>query len=326
MQSKDNTDVFNIDYIITGYVIVNNIHFNNGENIENLMGGSSVYAYSGVKMLTDNCIMVAGIGEDFFDYYSDWVKHNNVDMRGLLVVDKHTCNTTLVYRENGEYRDVSKYIPEKPIHSDEFNFNGSHLSPFINSAKGLYVFASTIENFNLAAQKEKNSSLKIMWEYPSMNTYNLKENLSEYLEYVDIFSINRPESFRLFGIEDIDRIVELLKDTGKPCYYRLGEDGGCIITPDGHYFVSAVKPYNRASVDPTGCGNSSVSAMMWAFCEGLNPVKALFYANTVAGFNSMQYGPFFDLGESAKRSIVEVAENLYKKEVLANPDKINFGW
>ena len=56
-----------------------------------------------------------------------------------------------------------------------------------------------------------------------MNTYNLKENLSEYLEYVDIFSINRPESFRLFGVEDIDRIVELLKDTGKPCYYRLLE-------------------------------------------------------------------------------------------------------
>jgi sugar/nucleoside kinase (ribokinase family) len=101
-----------------------------------------------------------------------------------------------------------------------------------------------------------------MWEYPSMNTYNLKENLSEYLEYVDIFSINRPESFRLFGVEDIDRIVELLKDTGKPCYYRLGEEEGCIIIPDGHYFVSAVKPYNRTSVDPTGCGNSSVSAMM----------------------------------------------------------------
>ncbi|NMA07356.1 MAG: hypothetical protein GX928_06595 [Ruminococcaceae bacterium] len=66
--------------------------------------------------------------------------------------------------------------------------------------------------------------------------------------------------------------------------------------------------------------------MMWAFCEGLNPVKALFYANTVAGFNSIQYGPFLDLRDGIKRSIVEVAENLYKKELLANLDKINFGW
>ncbi|NMA07354.1 MAG: hypothetical protein GX928_06585 [Ruminococcaceae bacterium] len=55
MLSKDN-DVVDIDYIITGYVIVNNILFNNGENIEKIMGGSSIYAYSGVKMLTDNCI------------------------------------------------------------------------------------------------------------------------------------------------------------------------------------------------------------------------------------------------------------------------------
>ncbi|NMA07355.1 MAG: hypothetical protein GX928_06590 [Ruminococcaceae bacterium] len=99
--------------------------------------------------------MVAGIGEDFYDYYSDWVKRNNVDMRGLSVVDKHTCNTTLVYGENGKYRDVSKYIPERPIHSDRFNFNDSHIAPFIDSAKGLYVFASTIENFDLATLKKK---------------------------------------------------------------------------------------------------------------------------------------------------------------------------
>jgi hypothetical protein len=46
----------------------------------------------------------------------------------------------------------------------------------------------------------------------------------------------------------------------------------------------------------------------------------------VAGFNSIHYSPFLDLRDSIKRSIVKVAENLYKKELLANPDKINFGW
>ena len=99
-----------------------------------------------------------------------------------------------------------------------------------------------------------------LFSYPVMNGINpVKDNSmnqnavhkAQMRAFVKCVAINTGLGFNLW-LDDSD----------------IDDSGEDMITPDGVWNCPAIDPCGP-SVDPTGCGNSSTAAALWAFCEGM---------------------------------------------------------
>ena len=64
-------------------------------------------------------------------------------------------------------------------------------------------------------------------------------------------------------------------------------------------------------IDPTGCGNTSTGAVMWAWFEGYDPLMTCVIGNVVASYNVRQYGPFLDMSEDIRKEMLAKAQEIY---------------
>ncbi|NMA07357.1 MAG: hypothetical protein GX928_06600 [Ruminococcaceae bacterium] len=305
-----------MDYIITGSVLVNNILFFDGSKIENIMGGGGIYSFSGIYLFTDKSILAAPVGEDFEKFFGNWWNENKMSRKGLSIVDKYTMNTVLTYLDSyGNYTDKSRYTEEDTVfHSEKYLPGFEFAIPHVGyNTKGVLVTGFETLDERLVESKSK-YNFKLMWEAPR-SVGKIAEKLETFersLEYCDIYSINKSESFDLFDISSEEVVIERLMEYGKPCLYRLGSKGSCILTKDNYIYVPAVViDGTDQSIDPTGCGNVSVSAAMWAFCEGFNPLKTAITANVAAGFNASQYGPIPIINDELRAEVLNLVDKIY---------------
>ena len=76
--------------------------------------------------------------------------------------------------------------------------------------------------------------------------------------------------------------------------FRVGERGAYVVTPtDVIYLPPAPGPV----VDPTGCGNTSTGAALYAYAEGMSPLMVGILANVASSMNIRQYGIIPDFAE-----------------------------
>jgi hypothetical protein len=305
-----------MDYIITGSVLVNNIFFFDGSKIENIMGGGGVYSFSGIYLFTDKSMLAAPVGEDFEKFFGNWWNENKMSRKGLSIVDKYTMNTVLTYLDSyGNYIDRSRYTEEATVfHSEKYLPGYEFAVPLVNyNTKGVLVTGFETLDDRLVEDKLK-YNFKLMWEAPRAvgKTDKKLEKFERSIKCCDIYSINKGESFDLFETSSEEIVIERLMKYGKPCLYRLGSKGSCILTKDNYIYVPAVIIGGAdQSVDPTGCGNVSVSAALWAFCEGLNPLKTAITANVAAGFNASQYGPIAIINDELRAEVLSLIDKIY---------------
>ena len=131
----------------------------------------------------------------------------------------------------------------------------------------------------------------------------------------DMWSINRNEasSFRNSRERDEDIINELMKPPAEFTLYRVGK--GCLCgDPFPAFFCPRIDPLGD-SVDPTGCGNNSTGAAMYAWVEGYSPDMVVAMANVSAGYNAAQHGPYPVFTPEVMQSALELAAH-YQKMLL----------
>ncbi len=301
-----------MDYLVTGSVIVNNLKFPDGRFIENVLGGCVIYSFTGFRVFTRDCAIAAKVGEDFEEYFGDWFDKNQLSREGLVVTHEHTMNSILTYAEDGSFIDRSVWLPEDavtPMHSDSFSLDLTafdHLFPQVK--KGVYVFNDCQ---HMAPFREK-YGFKVMLEAENNATAEYRPRLMKSLESCDFWSINRKESFEVFGVDSEEAAIKVLLDIGLPCFYRVGKKGSYMVMDGKAWFAPTanIVPPDQ-EVDPTGCGNSSTAAAMWALCEGYDPLMTACLANAVAGYNVLQYGPIPVMNQRVKSGAMAFAEMLY---------------
>ncbi len=312
-----------MNYIADGAVITNRLLFTDQREIDDIMGGSGLYAYSGLRMCTPDSMLVSGVGRDFDQFYGEWFGRNGCVRDGLLMkVDKTTYNE-LIYYPDDHYDEYSIYGREYERENlPKTVVTALDLAPFLRDAKGIHISGRMDEQFTqeIARLKSKHG-FRIMWEVPESvvdelaGIYSRKGlgGIQQELAAVDLFSCNRPESFRIFGAHTEEEAIGLLKQLEKPVYYRVGKNGAYMIEAGREYFVpmiSTVPP--EQEIDPTGCGNSSTAAAMWAYCEGFDPLMTCVIGNVVASYNVRQYGPYPDMSRAAFDQMMAEAEKIYR--------------
>ncbi len=274
-------------YVIASTAVTDEIRFADGKTVK-IAGGAGIYALSGMKLWSDEVLLVTGVGQDFKDIYGEWYSKNHISMKGLIVKDEKTPHTIVQYFSNGEREETPLYGLD---HYNKIEVTPEDLKPYFASAKGIYIFKNSNEAFwkeILAIKKDSKST--IMWEIGNDATYF--ENLSkvkEIAKQLEILSINLTEAKNLLGKEELEDIIEEFRSWQLPLIFlRRGSKGAIMITPDK--VVSVPAEENVQVMDPTGGGNSSSGAVLYGYCEDYDAAACGRMGSISAAMCISQYG------------------------------------
>ncbi len=286
-----------MDYVIAGNVMLDTVRFADGTtSAREHIGGPATFAYSGVKLWTDNVIQCSYVGEDYHPLFDPWVEKNNIDTRAIKVRCDHCNHSFLLYREDGTYGPDPEakhfrsdwmqdfgHMKSSPDDIGEFTKGGG--------TKGVYI-AQNVDYVYWRKMKEikARDGFKLMWEIEGPSSY--KEFMPAVLnamESTDIFSINIQEARNLFEVETEEEVIkELQKCPVDLTLFRVGKKGLYSVTPTEVYFLPSA-PVDK-EIDPTGCGNTSTGSALYAYAEGYDALMVGIMANVASAQNIRQYG------------------------------------
>jgi len=146
-------------YIADGATITNRLLFLDGRVKDKIMGGGGFYAYTALRMCTDDCLFLSSVGKDFDDFYGDWFEKNRCSREGLFVRLEKTMFNDLKYFPDGSYIEYSiygkKYTDEQladmrksglvflgeedPVERAKQALSCADVVPFMDDAKGIYT-------------------------------------------------------------------------------------------------------------------------------------------------------------------------------------------
>lgn len=308
-------------YLITGSVIVNDMKYPDGSIVRGFLGGS-IYTVNGILPFTDDLLFLSAAGPDFDAIFGDYFRRNGLSAEGIELRFPKTHYTTVEYAPSGEWHEYSiygeefekKYGPYPLARSEYVVEHGGE------DVRGIYFESGIREEVwkGLDDMRRACPNAAIMAEIATSDTADpsLRQDVLDFIKKIDIYSINRPEAMNLFGTKDEEGSIEAIIALGKPCFFRLGKKGSCMIQDGKAWFAPSLE--SETSVDSTGCGNCSTGASLYGFVEGFHPLKTACYANVAAGVNARQYGPFPEYTAEVKAWMKDTAEEMFSKLMEEN--------
>lgn len=304
-------------YICAGNLILDSRGMRNSfPGCKEFPGGPATFAYTGVRIWTDSVMQVSRTGADYEAHFSEWIRRNNVETKGIKVV----CD-----RANHLYGFMHAYgfwpVPEFDRHTldawQDFGYQKTRpedIGEFTQGGgvKGVYLAANPDTVFwNDLGRIKQRDGFKVMWEIEGV--WAQKEFMLEIMnaaQYADIFSINIAETQRLFECtSDEDCIRGLQTLPVDMTLFRVGERGLYVVTKEDAVYLP---PAPGAVVDTLGCGNSSTGGALYAYAEGKDPLMIGIMANIASSMNIRQYGviPEFDI---IREDCYRMAQELYQR-------------
>jgi len=315
-------------YIIGGNVMLDKVVYEDGTtgSDEEHIRGPSTFAYSRVKLYTDDVMQCSNVGDDYHKLFDPWVKKNNVETKGFKVVCDRCNHSIMHYKDkSGAMAKPGEYVmneDEKWLKNDAFQDFGymktkpEELEVFTKGkkVKGVYMAQNADKTWwKKFIEIKKRDGFKMMWEVESPWCYPhyLEEIRWICKEGVDIMSCNISEIEQMFDCKGDEECIKNLKTLDVDMvFFRVGERGAYMITKDEVYYAS---PAPGPIVDPCGCGNSSTGGALYGYCEyGDDPLKVLIYANVASSFNIRQFGIIEDFA-SIKEEAKALVESEYAK-------------
>lgn len=310
-----------MDYIAAGNVMLDTVRFADGSSSnQEHIGGPATFAYSGIKLWTDSVLQCSNVGADYAGLFVPWMQKNDIDGRGIKVKCDHCNHSYLLYEPDGTYRGDPGVTRHRSDWMQDFGYmktSPEEIGVFTggNAVKGVYIAQNTDYIFweKLKAIKERDN-FKIMWEIEEPSSYKkYMPAVKNAMQTADIFSINIQEAQQLFEVKGEEACIqELQKMPVALTLFRVGKKGLYSVTKQKAYFLPSA-PVD-SETDPTGCGNTSTGAALYAYCEGYDAVMVGIMANVASAQNIRQYGVIPDfkaVRESARRQ----AEELYQEYI-----------
>lgn len=312
-------------YVIGGNVMLDTVRFADGtEHTQESIGGPATFAYSGVKLFTDDVMQCSRVGEDYHPLFDPWMEKNGVESKGFRVVTERCNHSYLVYNEDTTYSfdktkvgDISflsewtqnqGYMKTSPADFGDFTCEGD--------TKGIYLAQNYDRVFwdQLGVIKNRDG-FKVMWEIEGPSSqYQYLDKVMHACQYVDIFSLNIEEAQNLFDVQGDEACIQKLQALPVDfTLFRVGERGLYAVTKDHAYYLP---PAPGPFVDPTGCGNTSTGAALYAYVEGYDPLMIGIVANVASAYNIRQFGVIQDFAAVRDAAMAQVKElyDQYRKE------------
>lgn len=295
-------------YVVAGNAAADCITFADGSSTGFLPGGATLFALTGIQLWTDEVLLCGGFGADYMDHMGEWLLRNHVNRCGFNVRDPKNPLNYMYYRDEGGWDSKTLYGNE---HYDRLTCDPEtdHLRDFLSDTVGLCTFRGDDPDFyrQIFALKDE-FSFKFGWEIKgNFAVPEQMPKIRKILNRVDAFSINQPEAYTLFQVDNDQDAIAAMQALCLPLViFRVGKRGIFILKEDAVLFAPSFKKY--PVVDVTGCGNASTSAAFYAWCEGMDIYDIAACANVTAGQNLRYYGAMELTTENRQTALEEMRE------------------
>lgn len=318
------------DYIAAGNVMLDTVRFLDGSQSDReSIGGPATFAYSGIRIWTDSVMQCSNLGADYEPHFAPWLRKNQVETAGYKIICDRCNHSYLVYQDvQGGYAKLEEHSPEeaedegrKWLQNDAWQDFGymkttpEQIGAFTKGrhVKGVYLAQNADRTFwKILREVKIRDGFKLMWEIeaPWAQKHYLPD-IMEICEDVDVFSINIAEAQRLLEVEGEEACIKGLQALPVDItLFRVGERGLYVVTPAEAIYLPPAKFGDL--VDPTGCGNTSTGAALYAYAEGHDPLTVGIMANIASAQNIRQYGIIPDFAAVREESY-KLAEKLYEQ-------------
>ena len=175
------------DYVIAGNVMLDRVIFMDGsESGRESIGGPATFAYSGVRLWTDNVLQCSNVGADWEPLFNTWIEKNHVETKGFKVITDRCNHSIMRYKDkSGAYAwdmDVPVSEEEYWLKNDawqDFGYMKSspeNIEQFTQNAgvKGVYVAQNADRTFwkKFGAIK-KRDGFKLIWELRALGRISI---------------------------------------------------------------------------------------------------------------------------------------------------------
>ena len=266
--------------LVVGSVAYDSVETPQGK-VTDALGGSALYFSSAARFFAP--VNVVGVvGKDFDFSEIEFLKADNVDLKGVAVEEGETFRWGGKYHSNFDDRDtlytyLNVFENFKPIIPENYR-------------KNKFVFLANIDpglQLDVLEAIEKPDLVVL----DTMNFWisGMRKQLDTVLHKVDMVILNEEEVHQLTGQANLfDAANNLLNMGPKILVIKRGKYGSILASQDGYFFGPAY-PVKKV-VDPTGAGDSFAGGLIGylACCSELNETnlrKAVIYGTVVASFN-----------------------------------------
>lgn len=251
--------------------------------VEDVLGGSGVYAAVAANFFKSSVQLVGVIGADFPRSYTNFLETQGIDLQGLeRIANGKSFRWGGRYAENFNVRDT--LFTELNVVSD--------FQPVLPDTykKAPYLFlANNSPVLQLSIIEQATDPKLIVCDTMDFWINEEREALEALLARVDVLVLNDSEAQLFIGDSNLMRAAQAILRYGpKRVIVKKGEHGAISVTKSS-FFSAPAYPLTRVT-DPTGAGDSFAGGMM-GYIAAVGDTSeatirsAMIYGTVIASFN-----------------------------------------
>lgn len=290
------------DVIVVGHVAVD-VNVLPWGIIENVLGGAPTYAGLALVALRKNVGIVSKVGADFLDKFPPLYSKLGLDTEGILVTGEHTTTFENTYDEAGNREQVCKHVAIK-ISPDDIprayqDAKGFYVSPIVDEVTADVL--KSIKREENIVMVDPQGLFRKMSDGGKIKIQP-REDLGDFLKYVDIVKVGRDEARALKG--DARKILEDLRGMGpKIAILTRGEKACAMLSDEG---FSEIKSLEVDAKDLTGAGDVFGATFLAKYLDTRDAAKSAKFASAAAGLKIRYKGP---TGFPSEKEIMEAIKS-----------------
>ena len=251
--------------------------------VEDVLGGSGVYAAVAANFFKSSVQLVGVIGADFPCSYTNFLETQGIDLQGLeRIANGKSFRWGGRYAENFNVRDT--LFTELNVVSD---FQPVLPDPY---KKAPYLFlANNSPVLQLSIIEQATDPKLIVCDTMDFWINEEREALEALLARVDVLVLNDSEAQLFIGDSNLMQAAQAILRYGpKRVIVKKGEHGAISVTKSS-FFSAPAYPLTRVT-DPTGAGDSFAGGMM-GYIAAVGDTSeatirsAMIYGTVIASFN-----------------------------------------
>ena len=281
------TDQSTVDITVVGAIAIDEIHSQAG-NLDQTLGGSAVYASLAASMLA-HVAPISVIGSDLDSNLLQPLIDRNVSLDGIERVDGPNFRWGCRYSPDGDLRETLY------THAGVYDTHPITLTESVRHAPYVLLTAGNPDQ-NHRAMQQMIAPKTVAIDTIEREVADRRDEFRDLLHYADIVSINTLEAAHLIEWPNSLNHPELpltawreIRALGPSVFILKRASQGIEIFEDGrHTTISAVP--NVRPIDPTGAGDTFISALLSALARGQDLTQAAIWGCAAASLTIEQFG------------------------------------
>lgn len=253
------------------------------KRVEDVLGGSGVYAAVAANFFKNSVQLVGVIGADFPHAYTGFLETQGIDLQGVKRIDNgKSFRWGGRYAEDFNVRDT--LFTELNVVSDF-----SPILPEVYKATPYLFLANNSPVLQLSIIEQSTDPKLIVCDTMDFWINEERKALEALLARVDVLVLNDSEARLFTGDSNLMRAAQAILRYGpKRVIVKKGEHGAISVT-ESSFFNAPAYPLTEIT-DPTGAGDSFAGGMMGYIASTGDTSEetirnAMIYGTVIASFN-----------------------------------------